>query len=378
MSQPSTEQNESSDNELSQADVARLLQNDSADARINVLDKIAKHYNEGEFQETEYVFAEQIFRLMMKDAEERVRHTLAEHVKNNPEIPRDVVLHLAKDVEEVALPILEASEVLNEADLIQIIESSREVSKLCAISDREDVSDRMSDALVESSQPEVVKTLLKNEKAKINENTFERIIDGFADNEDVTSAMATRSTLPVNVVEKLVNHVSGAIAEKLQQRYDIKSSGLQQQVHDSVTLDFLSYNQTDAEIEKVVNQMIHTKRLTPSIILSGLCRGYLHFFEISLARMADIPKVNARKLIHDKGPLGFKALYVKAHLPESMFEAIRIVLRVIKAMEEEETRPGTTQYANALVSQVLKAAEGKDIDNLPYVIALIRQAAGAN
>ncbi len=53
--------------------------------------------------------AEQIFRIMVKDAEVRVREALAINLKENPNVPHDVAVTLAKDVDQVALPVLRFS-----------------------------------------------------------------------------------------------------------------------------------------------------------------------------------------------------------------------------------------------------------------------------
>ena len=363
---------------LSKGDVEQLLVDSSADSRISVMSKIADKYNGGEFQEKEFIFAEQIFRLMMKDAEVKVREALSHELKANGDIPRDIVLHMAKDVEQVSLPVLEASDVLSDADLVQIVESSREVSKLMAIAERGQVSGRVSEALVESQCEEAVENLLKNEGAEIPEDTYDQILTEYADSENITGAMSERAAIPANIVEKLVHFVSDTVAANLKEKYDIGDVSVGRESREATTLDLLSYNQPDEEIDRTVIQMINSGRLSPSMILSALCRGHLSFFEISLARLAGIPRANARKLIHDKGPLGFKALYSKTQLPESMFDAVRLLMQMVKIMQDEGISPGGAQYANELVNRTLEAAKDRDIENLPYVIALIRQAVTAN
>ena len=377
MSKGSTSKDDkNSDGELSQSDVERLLNDGSADSRINVLEKIADKYNGGSFQEKEFIFAEQIFRLMMKDAEVKVREALADELKESKEIPRDIVLHMAKDVEQVAMPVLEASDVLSDADLVQIVESTKEISKLLKISERNAVSSRVSEALVDSQNEKVVETLLKNDGADIGENTYQQILEDFSDRENITGAMSERNQIPANVVEKLVNYVSESVAGELKKKYKVaEDTDLGQQARESVTLEFLNFNQSDEEVDRNVIHMINAGRLSPSMILSALCRGHLSFFEISLARLAGIPRSNARKLIHDKGPLGFNALYLKTQLPDSMFDAVRLVTQSVRALDEEGAQPGNPQYSNDLVSRVLEGAKDREIDNLPYVIALIRQSA---
>ncbi len=360
---------------LSQDDVERLMREDSPDARINVLDKISTNYAQHQFNPREYEYAEQIFRLLMRDTELRVRQRLADQIKDITDIPRDVVLHLAEDIEQVSLPVLRASQVLSDADLIRIVETSKEIGKLVAVAERDKVSTRVSHALTETHYPQVVSTLLENQQAEIADKTYNQIITEFQHEETVTTAMASRPQLPVAVAEKLIKYVSDSLAEELERRYQFSAGAIEQETREHVTLDLLSQQTSEEEIDYVVEQMRTDGRLTPSIILSSLCRGYLRFFEAALARQANIPKINARKLIHDKGPLGFHALYLKTGLPESMFEAVRLLLKVVIALDEKSSGFGAKQYANQVVKLLLEESQGADINNIPYIIALVRQSA---
>lgn len=375
MSHPSTDMSvdDMSAIYLSQADVDNLLTDNSPDSRINILDKISTHYGKGTFKQQELMFAEQIFRVIMRDTELRVRKTLSDRIKDFDNIPRDIILHIAHDVEQVAIPIIESSNVLSDADLIKIIESSREVSKLIAVSNRDHVSSRVSAALVDTHYPQVVKSLLNNDSATISTTNYEQILRDFSHEEAITAAMVDRAGLPVSIVEKLVDIVSDAVAGELKERYQIDTQPIQQTARESITVDLMTFMKSDEEVENTVKQMIAFNRLSPSIILSSLCHGHINFFEIALAQKADIPKSNARKLIHDKGPLGFEALYRKTGLPDSMYEAIKLVLRVVQSLKEEKVTPATSNYNNIMVERILQRAGDREIENLPYIIALIRQ-----
>ncbi len=135
------------------------------------------------------------------------------------------------------------------------------------------------------------------------------------------------------------------------------------------------YDASDEEIAATVAQMLKHDRLSPSIILSSLCRGHLRFFETALAQLANLPIVNARRLVRDRGPLGFQAIYHKTGLPESMFQAVRILLHVVLETDHATATPGSQNYSNQLVQTILVHAGNEDIENLSYIIALVRQSA---
>ncbi|HLO75939.1 MAG TPA: hypothetical protein VK196_05730, partial [Magnetospirillum sp.] len=106
---------------LREEDVARLLANPSADTRVEIAGKIAEQHSA--LSKSQRKLAEDIFRLMVKDAEVRVRQALSRQLKENPLVPHDVAISLARDVDAVALPMLQFSEVLTDEDLIEIVKS---------------------------------------------------------------------------------------------------------------------------------------------------------------------------------------------------------------------------------------------------------------
>ena len=98
---------------LTAEDVQALARDPSPVNRAAAAAKIAGRFNDhlstGTLSARELALAEEIFRLMVRDAEVRVREALAANLKSNPRLPHDVAVALAKDVDSVALPVLSAS-----------------------------------------------------------------------------------------------------------------------------------------------------------------------------------------------------------------------------------------------------------------------------
>lgn len=361
---------------LSPIDVERLLQDESPDSRTSVLEKIAASYNGDQFQGRAKEIAEQVFRLLMKDVAVRVRETLAERLKDNMNTPRDVVLHMAGDVESVAVPVLEHSKVLSDADLVSIVERSQDVGKYLAISRRETVSPRVSDALVETRYAQVMTSLLENKGASLSERAFLKIADDFRDNLEVMEALSCKPKLPITVVERLITQVSGAVAAQLKKDYNLDDKELSKgtnMAREDFMLRLLENDLSQEEVEALVAQMAQEDRLNPSIVMTALCRGQLLFFTVAVAQFAKISVENARKLIADRGPIGFARLYEKSGLPETMRDAVGLLLRAVQEMQADPSVPGSLLYANRLAERVILLAGKQQIEYLPYFIALIRQ-----
>ena len=130
---------------------------------------------------------------------------------------------------------------------------------------------------------------------------------------------------------------------------------------------------SDEEMLHMAKEMAKADRLSPSIIMSSLCGGHLQFFEACLAQKAGIPIKNARRLSSDRGQLGFDALYKKTGLPESMFEATKALLKVVQEIYAQELH-NQGAITNRIAERLLQYADGKHIENISYVLALVRQS----
>jgi len=361
---------------LTPTDVERLLNDDSPESRTLVLEKVSHHYNNKKLQGRANEIAEQIFRMLMKDVAVRVRQTLSEQIKDNPDVPRDIVLHLAGDVESVALPVLSKSTVLSDADLVRIVEMSHGIDKLIAISQRETVSSRVSGALVDSNYQEVVSALLSNNGAEISDRSLEKIVDEFKNDEEITAALALYPKLPGNVVERLITQASEVVVQQLKEKYEVGEVELQQSTvgqREDVMQKLFETDLAPAEIESLVATLATEDRLNASLVMTALCRGQLVFFTAAVAHFSGISIENATRLLADRGEHGFAGIYQKSGLPESMFEATRLLLRAVQDLEVEDLTPGSMRYANHLVERVLGQAGDQPVEYLPYFIALIRQ-----
>ncbi len=360
---------------LTPSDVEALLKDDSAESRVGVLEKVSGHYNAGRLSEREGLIAEQIFRLLMRDAERLVRGALAMRLKANPGVPRDIVLHLANDHHEVATPVLSASSVLSDADLIQMIESTQEIIKLNAIAGRPLVSSRLSDALIDTRYPEVISSLLANDGASISETSLSSICSEFAAEESVMMAMAARAHLPAALVDRLMQQASASVTKALKKNYQFGAALVEKAAHavqETTLAQLLSKPVSDKDMAQLCAQMHTEGRLNASIIMTALCLGHLHFVRHALAKLADIPVSNATKLLGDKGELGVRALYTRTQMPDSMYGAVSLLVAIAHELEAQHIMAGSQAYANMAVERLLTHPRAKDVDNLPYIMALLR------
>ncbi len=360
----------SDQNILTSTDVAKLLQDTNDDNRAAAAVKVAKTFEGVSLSDGERKIAEDIFRIMLKDAAVRVRAALSESLKDNPDVPHDVALSLAEDVNEVAMPIVTSSDVLTDEDLIAIVNTRGEhIQK--AVASRDSVSPQLSEAIAEQGNEQVVATLMENNGAEIAEHTYKKVLDKFAGSDLVKEPMVHRKQLPLSVSERLVTMVSDQLRQHIMTHHEVSpgtASDLLMESREKATVTLLEGNkQTDTVVE-LVDQLHKGGRLTASLILRALCLGDTTFFEAALAKRVGIPVVNAYKLVHDKGGMGLERLFEAAEMPQEYLSIAKCALDV--AGEMNMTAGDSKElFRQLMIERVLTTVEDDvDMENFDYLV----------
>ena len=353
---------------LTQQDVQRLLRDPSPDMRAELAVKLAGQFDLVRLSPSERTLAEDIVRIMARDVALRVRAALAESLRRSPGIPHDVALTLARDVEEVALPFIEVTSVLTDEDLIEIVRSGS-ARKQEAIAKRGDISESVSDALVDAGSERAVATLMGNPGARVSEGAMGRALDRFPHSEIVHTPLVNRARLPVTVAERLVTLVSEQLRERLvatqELPVDLATDIILQSRERAICR--LAGEAEGSDLIRLVGQLGDGGRLTPSLLLRALCMGDLPFFEAAMAHLASVPIANARMLIHDEGRLGLRSLFRKARLPENIYPAIRVAVDVARETEFDGGERDLERYRRRMLQRILTQFDkmaGADLDFL--------------
>jgi uncharacterized protein (DUF2336 family) len=355
---------------LTQADVARLVGDKPMSARVNAAAKLGAQLDSRKLSIKERRMAEGILRVMIRDAEAKVRQALSEALKYCTEVPRDVVLAIIHDNDLVAAPMLAASELLSDEDLIEIVRSQNKV-KCLAVVRRDTVSTAVADALIETGDDEVVARLSANNGANISEPALQSILDHYADSDRIKGALIDRATLPVVIAERLVNLVSEQLRERLVTRHELSSdtaSELVQDIRERAVSNMLSERGAGSDLDKLIRQLNNNGRLTPSLILRRLCMADHAFFTIAIAHRAKISQASAQSLIFGGNSGGVFSLMNAAKMPQPMFGLIRTAIAVIKDLSDSASRDFRRQFSDGLLMRLQTCYVTEPIDDLDYVV----------
>ena len=354
---------------LTQADVAKLLAEPSSAVRAELAGKLGLEIENPDLSPAESALAQDIVRLMAKDVEASVRQALSQNLRNAIHLPHDIALRLALDIESVALPILEHSTVLTDADLIEIVQKG-ETAKQKIVAGRRGISESVSEALVTTGGETVVATLMGNVTAKISEKSLSKAVDRFASSDIVKEKMIRRTTLPPTVTERLITMVADNMRDYLVSHHQVSpevAADIVLQSRERTIVGMTGKSNTE-ELEKMIVQMHENKRLTPSLVVRALCMGDIAFFEMSIAVMANVPVVNARILIHDSGQLGLRSLCERCGIPADIMPAVRTAIDVVHETPMDGGEGDRERYRARVIERILTKYEDLGGDTVDYLL----------
>lgn len=297
---------------------------------------------------------EEAFEILARDQIVQVRKVLAEALKDIVEVPGAVIGRLARDTElAVAAPVLEFSPLLTEDDLLDIIASPQVAGAVTCISRRAGLSERISDAVVDSRDWDAVAALLGNTSAQIREETLDRIVETSRDVPKLQMPVANRPGLPAGAVRKLAGFVTDAVLASLMRRSDLDpetaalvGEKVRARMRDAVEQQDGAASPDDQEglsVSDEVQALFDGGQLDKARIESELGSGNRAFVIHALAVRARLPVAAIERIIAARSAKPMTALAWKAGLP--MVLAVKLQRRLAGLSTKEVLQPrNLTEY----------------------------------
>ncbi len=238
--------------------------------------------------------AEELARHLACDSIEAVREQLSKAVRHCRFLPRDVAMTIAHDVDAVACPFLELTEVFSEEDWQQLVRSISSGARV-AVARRPDLSEGLVESLAEVGDAHVAEALIGNVKAPINISAYSALIVRLGDTPWILDSMVEQRSLPAEVAVMLISKVSEAAREKLAEKYDLNdfTSPVVAEATDCALLQVIQDAEGDQLLE-YAQSLYRLGGLDPSFLMQALQFGSLEFFEAAMAVRAGIPIEHAR------------------------------------------------------------------------------------
>ncbi len=355
---------------LTDSDIRTLIKGPVDEDRAHAAHKICRCIEDAELSPEERAYAEEIIAVMAQDAAVLVRRALAVALKNSPKLPRDIANKLARDVESIALPVILNSPMLTDADLIEIVCASPPIKQV-AVASRETLSPVVTGAIAKFAVSEAVERALANDNAIFDEDGFDTALDRFAGVSQITAAMVHRNQLPLAITEKLVTIVAGEAFDHLVNNHELPPQiaiDLAMGARERATIDIIEQAVRQQDVGRFVQQLNLNGRLSPSLIMRGVCMGHMEFVEHALAELAGIPHGRMWLLIHDSGPLGLKSAFERSGLPPRLYPSFRAAVDVYHSIEREGAVTDRIMFRKRMLERTLTLFKSVPKDDLDYLL----------
>ncbi len=355
---------------LTQDDIRRLVKGATPEARANAAHKICRRIDTAKLSPKDRENADQIMRILAEDAAALVRRTLAVTLRSSPNLPRDLAVRLARDIESVAAPILKHSPKLSEDDLIELLLASSP-EKQVAIAERDQVSEAVVEVIAEHGNKDAVEAAALNEGASFSDRAYETTINRFENDDDIKSAIISRSSIPIHIAEKMVSLVSGELFDRLVNDHELPPQlaiEIASGARERATLDLVEQAGKTSDPGTFVQHLNLSGRMTPSLIMRAMCLGHMNFVEWAFAELAGVPHSKAWLMIHDAGNLGLKTIFERAGLPNGMFPAFKLAIEVFHENTMDGGEGDLARFRKRMTERVLTQFQAIPRADLEYLL----------
>ncbi|MEK7861715.1 MAG: DUF2336 domain-containing protein, partial [Chloroflexota bacterium] len=263
----------------------------------------------------------------------RVRAIVAEEIKNNPAVPRDIVLRLARDLEYiVSAPVIEYSPLLSDDDLIEIVATARASEVLVAVARRRELSAEVSEAVTATLDVPAVAALLTNKSAVIRAEALERIAEHAEAIYGWQKPLVLRPDLSVRAVRRIAGFVASSLLDILKRRNNLDDdtvSLINRRVHERLAHDVVGGEDEERQAAiRVVDDAVNAGGLDDAFVAAAAEAGSRDVVAEALARLARAPRANVDRLMAAHSAKALVALVYKSGL--SMRVALKIQTFVLK------------------------------------------------
>jgi len=337
---------------------------------------LARAWLISDLTEDDRTAAEGALLMLLDDASPLVRQAMAEVFARSSDAPAAIMQALSLDQASVALPVLEHSPLLIDADLVDIIATGN-CEMQCAVARRVNLPASVCAAIAEVGSASAALELIENAYAELAPFSWDRIVERHGHLAAIRESMLVLEDLPAATRAALVAKLSDTLTQFVVARNWLSADRairVAGEARDRSTVNIAARSRGD-DMRGLIAHLRATSQLTAGLILRALLSGNVVLFEEALAELADMPVARVSGLIHDRGNAGLRALFDRAALPASTYPAFK---EAIEAMREGgfASEPGdAARLKRRMIERVLTRCEDQDLGELEPLLTLLRRFA---
>lgn len=307
-----------------------LAQEPSSESRRALLRELTDHFfGSSTRSATEDALYGSVLLELSADMEAAVRQELSNRFAVRADAPRTLIRRLANDQADVADAVLRASTVLTEADLLGVVRVHGQ-EHLRAVSSRSEVTEAVSDVIVERGDDETLGTLLRNDGARLSRTASEAAVERAKVNPSLHAATVERSSLPAD----LLNEMYFVVEARLRQHILAQNASMDPVLLEAALAAGRTSVATDdgilpadyAESLAYVQELAAANQLSPQMLARFLRSGSRTPFLISLSQLSDVDFYTARQIVERRELDALAVICRAADLDRALFLTFAVVI----------------------------------------------------
>jgi uncharacterized protein (DUF2336 family) len=310
--------------------------------RVAILTSVTDLFINGapNFSDDQVGVFDDVMARLMDTIEAQARIKLAQRLAPIANAPSNVIHLLAADDDiEVARPLLARSERLSEQALVATA-NTKSQQHLFAISQRQALSEAVTDILVERGDRDVVHSVVKNRGARFSDAGFRVLVDRSSGDDALASEVGMRSDIPrphfLLLLDKASSAVRARLAAENPQAAVADIDGVMAEVVGGIRDEFRNASPAFAAAEAAVARQSRIRRIGDAEVYNYAKERKFEETAIALSVLCDTPIDVVERALLDPGAEIALILAKVAGLSQSTTKAVLLLRASDRGMSTED------------------------------------------
>jgi uncharacterized protein (DUF2336 family) len=318
-----------------------------------------------------------IFMQLIVEAERDIRRRLAERLAQADWAPPALVNVLALDEIEIARPIIAASPMLKDHDLVRLLLEAT-IEHQIEVARRPNLGAEVVAAILRQSEPAVLTALAGNLTADLSDDDMRRMVQEAHRVAALRLPLSRHPRLSHDLAMQLYVWVGQSVRHALAERFRLDSPALEQALaetvreahgnvgRDSEGLVVIARDGEREEMERrLIEKLAEADQLRPGYLIRALREGRLTLFAAALSRIGGFDPQQIRQALDSDRPELLALACAAVGIDRSVFPTILTMVRELNAGRPDGGSDGARRAAGAFAPATAQVAG-----------AAFRQAAG--
>ncbi|WP_193367027.1 DUF2336 domain-containing protein [Pelagibius marinus] len=290
---------------------------------------------------------------LIHEFEVPIRQRLAERLSRNAAAPHALIVALANDDFAVAQPVLLRSTLLSDEELIRIIQHRSRQHQI-AIARRRDLSEAVSDELVNTQDSDVITALLENHSARISKATLAYLAEQAEHIDTYQEPLVRRQDLTAELAGRLYWVVAASLRNEILQNYDIHPTDLDDALESSVqetVEESRNGNGGGDNMEKTAAELARSmaaeRPVNAALLVKTLRQGQVPLFEALFEEWTKISMPRRAEVLYGPGGEGLAIACLALGVSKQDFATLFLLSRSAGS-GGQKTSPGDLARATRL------------------------------